>query len=175
MRYVAFLRAINVRGHASVRMDALRAVFEARGCGNVRSYIQSGNVVFDAEESILPDLRESLSGAHVFIRPVEELQSLAAERPFAAYEADRSLKLYVVFLAEAVAPPPLPIIDVKENLTLTRIEGREAFVVSGRKAGVMYGFPNVFVERELGVIATSRNWNTIVKLLAFARRTQPAS
>lgn len=49
-KYAAFIRAINVAGHATVRMSDLRDAFTAAGCKGVRTYIQSGNVIFEASE-----------------------------------------------------------------------------------------------------------------------------
>jgi uncharacterized protein (DUF1697 family) len=158
-------------------MDDLRPVFEATGCRNVATYIQSGNVLFDADnEATLQSVVEGVSAltgapARIMFRSLPQLEAIVAARPFEPYLADRRLKLYVVFLAEPPAKlTTLPVASPKEVLELIAVTGSEAYVVSGRKPSGMYGFPNNFVEGELGVAATSRNWNTVTKLLAFAER-----
>lgn len=79
-------------------------------------------------------------------------------------------KLYVVFLSRKPrVTPSLPIALPKEALEIVAIDGREVFVVSQRKTNGMYGFPNNFVEKELDVSATTRNWSTVTKIVALCR------
>jgi len=66
--------------------------------------------------------------------------------------------------------PKLPLVSVKEALEGIAVKNREAFIISRRKPNGFYGFPNNFIEQELGVTATSRNWSTVTKILDFARR-----
>jgi len=82
--------------------------------------------------------------------------------------ADRALKLYVVFLfAPARVKVRFPFTNVKEGLAAIGGRKTEVFVVSRRKPrGMMYGFPNAFVEDAVGVPATSRNWSTVAKIVA---------
>jgi uncharacterized protein (DUF1697 family) len=173
-RHVAFVRAINVAGHPTIRMTALCAAFESAGCRNVRSVIQSGNVLFDArrgDDVLLATVTSrvrALSGAEpvIMTRTMAELARVVGAAPFGARTGDRTLKLYVVFLA---APPRrrprLPLHDEKERLELVGVAGRHAFVVSHRKPSGIYGFPNQFVENALGVAATSRNWSTVIRIV----------
>jgi hypothetical protein len=85
--------------------------------------------------------------------------------------ADKTIKLYIVLLAERPKrKPTLPIVDAKDGLELVGVYGAHAYVVSRRKPNsLMYGFPNSFVENALGVAATSRNWSTVSKILARSR------
>ena len=158
-------------------MNDLRPVFEAAGCRNVATYIQSGNVVFDADdEATLPSTVQAVSThigapAQIMFRSLPQLEAIVVAQPFEPYLTDRTLKLYVVFLASAPpATPALPIVDAKEALELIAVRSHEAYVVSRPKPTRMYGFPNNFVEAHLGVAATSRNWSTVTKLLVFASR-----
>jgi len=180
-RYVAFLRAINVRGHAQIAMSDLCTAFAGAGCRKVSSYIQSGNVLFEtaARDSDLLFAKitarvRALSGAEpgIVFRSIRELDAAARAAPFTALAGDKTIKLYVVFLAErAQRKPALPIVDEKERLELVGVHGAHAYVVSRRKPNtLMYGFPNSFVENALGVAATSRNWSTVSKILAREKR-----
>jgi uncharacterized protein (DUF1697 family) len=180
-RYVAFLRAINVRGHALIAMTDLCAAFESAGCRNATSFIQSGNVIFDSGAAdTAPLFRRvhrkvrALAGGEpeIVYRSLGDLEALARAKPFDGLEDDRLLKLYVVLLAaKPVKRPRLPLEDAKERLEVIGRTGLDVLLVSRRKPSGMYGFPNAFVEQAYGVPATSRNWNTVRRILERARAT----
>ena len=176
--YLAFLRAINVAGHAIVRMTDLRDAFAAADCKKVRTFIQSGNVVFESEkaaaavfESVRDSLRDLIGGEpEVFFRTMRDVERLVERAPFKRFEAEPKIKLYVAFLSRKPRlHPTLPLRLPKEALEAIAMGDREVFIVSRRKANGFYGFPNNFIEKELGVAATSRNWTTVTKIATFAR------
>jgi uncharacterized protein (DUF1697 family) len=172
-KHVAFIRAINVAGHARVKMDAVKTAFTAAGCQRVTTFIQSGNVLFDAPERskkrIVENIRKVLrqlvgEEATVLFRTLREVNEIVKGNPFADV-ADSTAKLYVVFLAQqSKNRPSFPLRSEKEALEAIRMTNLEVFVVSGRKSSGFYGFPNNFIEKELGVPATSRNWSTVSKI-----------
>jgi uncharacterized protein (DUF1697 family) len=179
-RYVAFLRAINVAGHARVGMSRLCDVFAHAGCRNVRSYMQSGNVIFETDEKDCVELFQKvrarvcgLTGeqSSVIFRSARQIHALVKASPFKAYERDRALKLYAVCLSQKPRRvPPFPWEDPKERLEAIGIKGLDVLVVSRRKEPrLFYGFPNSFVEKALDVPATSRNWSTIRKIEELLR------
>jgi uncharacterized protein (DUF1697 family) len=181
-RYVAFLRAINVPGHAIIRMPQLCTAFESAGCRNVTSFSSAGNVLFETSvtdsdalfRKIHARVRALAGGEpNIVFRTISELDAAARAAPFGALVDDPAIKLYVVFLAErAKQKPTLPLVDAKERLELVGVHRAHAYVVSRRKPHtLMYGFPNSFVENALGVAATSRNWGTVSKILARSRAT----
>src|SRR5689334_20916780 len=105
--YVAFLRAVNVGGRV-VKMDKLRDIFASLGVKNVKTYIQSGNVIFDAGGSI-PALRKKIEtmlnkelGYEVptMIRTVTEVEDIAENHPLKKMKLADGAKTYVSFLAE---------------------------------------------------------------------------
>ena len=178
--YVAFVRAINVGGHASVRMTDLKDAFTAAGCKRVRTYIQSGNVIFESADDHAPAVFQSVrkklhdlagDGSAVLFRSVRELERSVAKNPFADLTADPAVKLYVTFLSEKPRrKPAFPFASSKEALEAIAIRNLDVFVVSRRKKkSRFYGFPNNFIEKELGVSATSRNWSTLTKIIALIR------
>jgi uncharacterized protein (DUF1697 family) len=186
-RHVAFLRAVNVAGHARMPMVAVRDAFAAAGGAQVATYIQSGNVLFDARAS---DAAEIVSRAckrlaasfgerpEVMLRTLRHVAELAAGSPFAQSSAMPTDKLYVAFLARAPRlQPVLPFASEPERLAAIAIEGREVFIVSKPKKSGFFGMPNLFVEERLGVASTCRNWSTVVKLakLSAEPRERPAS
>jgi len=176
--YLAFMRAVNVAGHAVVKMEALRGAFAAAGCRNVRTYIQSGNVIFESaagEQAVLRKLRgelRTLLGQEpgIFLRTLEEIAELVERNPFQPFQSERSVKFYVALLAEAPGvQPKFPMLLPKEGLEAFGMSGRDVFVVSRPNDKGFYGFPNNFIEKGFRTTATSRNWNTITKIVKFAQ------
>jgi uncharacterized protein (DUF1697 family) len=170
--WLALLRGINVVGKNKVPMKALASAFETAGFRAVRTYIQSGNIVFrssSANPRTLAKRIERLVEQNFDCTPAvmvigkAELAAALAANPFPeAQHNHKSLHLY--FLASR---PQSPDID-----SLARVDaGREAFELKG---GVFYlwtpdGFADSVlrsrVERYLGVAATARNWRTVNELL----------
>ena len=179
MTHVAFLRAINVGGRAVVKMVALKAAFARAGCRNVRTFIASGNVLFEAPARLPGTLKERIRKELVTLfgkepgvcyRTLDEIDALIASDPFGRIAADKALKLYVCFADRKLKlRPKLPIVDAKELVEITGIHAADLLIVSRRKPNGMYGFPNVCVEA-LGVTSTSRNWNTVTRVAQFARK-----
>lgn len=172
--WVAFLRAINVAGHATVKMSDLRRAFEAAGCKSVRTYIQSGNVLFESPARTAAALARRIEArllgllggrAIVVYRTAHELQKTAKAAPFKNVRAGADVKLYVAFLLHAPRRKPrLPLVSPKEGLEVVAMKGLEAFIVS-RKVKRRFGHPNLLIEKELGVPATTRNWTTVSKMV----------
>ena len=181
-RYVAFLRAINVAGHARVEMSRLCDVFTRAGCVSAQTYIQSGNVIFETEDDcaeLFQKIRTNvcrLTGEQsgVMFRSARQIHALVNGAPFKAFDADRTLKLYAVCLGgKPRSVPAFPWADSKERLEAIGIKGLDVLVVSRRKEPrLFYGFPNGFVEKMLDVPATSRNWSTFTKIAVLMGPTR---
>lgn len=173
-RYAAFLRGINVGGKNIIRMEILDKVFRDLGFLNVKTYIQSGNVLFDSNEKNSGSLEKKLESSlfiilkkniPIIIRTTIELKKMVQSCPFENFILDDDMKLYVVFLkSKPVQIPAFPLISEKEGLELIGIQNKDAFVIS-RKTGDRYGFPNTFIEKQFACAATSRNWKTVCGLI----------
>jgi len=180
IRYVAFLRAINVAGQKLIKMDELARIFTAAGFKNARTYIQSGNVIFDATSANTVALRKKIERAlqdvlgyevTVILMPLAVIEEIVKRNPFKKIKTDGETVPFVVFLAEEPQrTPKLPLISITENLDVFAVRDRVAFVVARRKKNGGGGFPNKFVEKELGVPGTTRNWNTVNKILKAAEK-----
>ncbi len=95
---------------------------------------------------------------------------IAKRNPFEGVKPG-DVMLCIAFLADKpVHKPKLPLKSKTENLELIAVKDRTAFVVARRKKTGWFGFPNNFVEKELGVTATTRQWSTLRKLIDFAER-----
>lgn len=177
-RYVALLRGINVGGYRLIRMDELARIFSAAGLKHVRTYIQSGNVVFDSTETnselLNKRIEKKLATAlgyevKVLLRPLVKLERTVKRNPFNRIPIGPDVMLNVVFLFdEPKSKPKLPLISAKEKLELFEIKDGAAFVISRRKQNGWFGFPNGFVEKALGVRGTTRQWKTVNKIVSFA-------
>lgn len=177
-KYVAFLRAINVAGHAKVKMSDLKQAFIAAGCKNVRTVIQSGNVIFEAPErdaeSRIQEIQNKLcellgTQATVMYRTLREVEDIVRAAPFKDIETDSDTKLYVAFLSRKPCnKPTLPLRLPKEALEAVQVKNLEVFIVSRKKKNGGYGFPNNFIEKEFGVPATTRNWSTVTKIVELS-------
>ncbi|MFJ6380407.1 DUF1697 domain-containing protein [Kitasatospora sp. NPDC092039] len=180
--YIAFLRAINVGGR-TVRMERLRALFAELGLGNVRSYIQSGNVFFTTDESTTaePDraaltrrIEEHLEQAlgypvPVLLRTVDEVAELLAAEPFRGVEVTPDVRLVVAFLSEPLpAGLALPYRSPKGDVEVLGAGPGAAYVVIHLQDG-KWVTKDMFGKAYRGAV-TSRFLHTTEKILAAARK-----
>ena len=112
MACIAFLRAINVGGSSIVRMADLREAFVTAGCRNVRSYIASGNILFESgvsnDVALVRRVRRAIAdrlemNPAIMLHALKELEALVARDPFRKLRQDHAAKFYVAFLAERPA------------------------------------------------------------------------
>ena len=171
-RRIALFRGINVGGRNAVPMKTLTAILQRLGCTDVRTYIQSGNVVFDepagaevSPASIAAALRaETGVDTRVRLLTVAELREAADGNPFAGEEA-RTVQLF--FLESAPAEPDLDAIrDLCKDSERWRLAGAVFYLHAPE--GIARSKLAAAVERKLGVRATARNWRTVSKVLEIA-------
>lgn len=177
MRYIALLRGVNVGGHL-VKMERLCELFGALGYGNIRTYIQTGNVFFDTDQedrvelttAIEEQLRDALGYAvPTCLRTVPELEQTLALDPFANTTVTPDMRLNIVFATRPItAPAELPAWSPKRDLEIRSVTPMEAFVVWYLKDGRPPS-SGAFLEKTLGAPLTSRFLHTTAKLLAAAR------
>ena len=173
-RYVAFLRAVNVGGH-TVKMDALRRLFESFGFSAVGTFIASGNVVFQTaeqdgavlESKIASGLKTALGYDMVaFIRTPAELAQIAAYQAFPRSEVEAATAYNIAFLAS-----PLDDKAKQKLMALTSvidrfaIHAREVYWLCQKKQSEST-FSNAVLEKTLGMKSTLRGVNTVKKLAA---------
>jgi uncharacterized protein (DUF1697 family) len=180
--FIAMLRGINVSGHKIVKMERLRATFEALGFGNVRTYVQSGNVVFDgqgvpakAAEKIAEKIAARIERDFGFSVPVtvltgEALGRLVAENPFGKEKGIDPAKLHVTFLSGPAAAEGLKRLGAlpagpdrfscRTTSTLVYLHCPEGYGNSKLSNGA--------IEKALALGATTRNWKTVTTLHRMA-------
>jgi uncharacterized protein (DUF1697 family) len=173
-KYVAFLRGINVGGTKVIKMEVLRRLFESLGFANVSTYIQTGNVIFDAraknlttlQSKVQEELKNSLGHEiSVALMNFSDLNAIVKQDPFASVEVNEDVMLFVTFLsAQPAAIPKLPLAVPKENFEVIGIQDRAVFIVARRKSDGRAAFPNAFIEKQFGVPGTTRNWAVVKKI-----------
>ena len=176
--FISILRGINVSGQKKILMAELKALYETLKFKDVITYIQSGNVIFKSDKN-LSDLQFAANiekaiykkydfNVPVIIRNKNEIQKIISVNPFLKEKNMEAKRLYVTFLSES---------PTKENIENTKrfdfspdrffIMGKEVYLCVSNGYG-QTKLSNNFFENKLKVNGTTRNWNTIQKLLELA-------
>ncbi|WP_329440332.1 DUF1697 domain-containing protein [Streptomyces canus] len=173
--YAALLRGINVGGSRKVPMADLRTLMEDLGHGGVRSYLQSGQAVFTADHGDEETLAAELAGAidkrfgfavDVIVRDHAYLKAIAEACPFPAAELEAK-QLHVTYFSAPVDADRFAEIDQAAYLPEEfRLGDRALYLYAPDGLGRSKLAEHLSKPRlNKGVIATSRNWNTVVKLV----------
>ena len=175
--FISLLRGINVSGKNSIKMDALKNSFEQLGFQNVKTYIQSGNIIFSHKkedpQKLATRIKAQIQNDFSLDVPVQvfnsdKLKQIVSANPFAKDSSKDSSFMHVTLLDTA-----------PEKVDLTAIESKKAdgeeIIISGDVVYLYcpsgYGrtkLNNNFLENKLKVSATTRNWKTTLKLLELA-------
>jgi uncharacterized protein (DUF1697 family) len=186
--HIAMLRGINVSGHKIVKMDRLRESFEALGFGNVRTYVQSGNVVFEAKVGAPAELPTQLAtkiaariardfgfSVPVTVLTSDEMGRLVKENPFLTEEGIDLSKLHVTFLSDAPPGAGLKKLGgVPAGPDRFHCRGRSVYLHCPEGYGNTK-LSNNAIENALAVGATTRNWKTVTTLHQMSLKMSPDS
>ncbi len=173
MRYIAFLRGINVGGNHAVRMDPLRAMLVALGLRNVETFIASGNVIFDAtgkavsiERRIEERLERELGFAiPTFLRTAAEVAAVAAHKPFRGLAVLPSgATLQVGFLkAPLEAGAHAAVMAFRDDIHEFHVHRREIYWHTRERPAILR-ITGPKMDRALGGPVTFRNITTVRRL-----------
>ncbi len=190
--YISILRGINVGGKKKILMADLKKLYEILGFSNVQTYIQSGNIIFDyqntenhnnkidlqeIQQNISQQIANKISEQYdfqvpVIIRNIEEMESCIKNNPFIGKYADLD-KFHVSFLSQK---PTESNIDELNDKAKEGYFGDDEYLILGKEVYLYcpngYGITklsNNFLENKLKVIATTRNWKTVNELLRIAK------
>jgi uncharacterized protein (DUF1697 family) len=174
MIYISLLRGVNVGGR-KILMKEVNQLYESLNFKQVKSYIQSGNIIFESSNYVIEELEEEIEGKlyenygihiPIFIRTLDEFEKIIDNNPF----PDENLKnVYITFLK-----------DIPENLPVNLIKDKkdvfDKFLISEREIYLFlqqgYGrtkLSNNFFENKLKLPATTRNWRTVTRLYKLAK------
>lgn len=174
--YIALFRGINVGGNSLLPMKSLKPLLENLGLQNVRTYIQSGNVVFQSEEQDTTQLSSTISAevkqSHgfepkVILLQIEDMEQAIAANPFPEAELEPKT-LHFNFLASPPQNPNLKGLErYKAENERFELKGKVFYLHAPDGIGKSKLAANM--ERLLGVPMTGRNWRTVCEIVAMAR------
>lgn len=173
---LGFLRGINVGGHHKVPMAELRQILTDMGFANVKTLLNSGNTVFETDQSNIEELESKIEthlnqqfkfSIPLILKSKNEILELVQKNPFEAISLHTDLRLYVSFLkTSAHTDKPLPyrsddggfeIISIHMNCICSVLDLSKTKTPDGMKV-----LENIF-----GKNITTRNWNTLLKMVAM--------
>lgn len=172
-RYIAFLRGINVSGQKLIKMEVLKTYFQLPGFENIVTYIQSGNVLFDTQETDVIGLgsliEKQLSTqlgyeVPVVLRDLDEIAAVIEKNPFREQMDIPGKKLYVVFLSGT------PEVGLHVSIDAYKNAQEEVIILDSEVFIRTDGIGNskltiTLFEKKLGHTATMRNWATVNKVV----------
>lgn len=173
--YIALLRGINVGGHHKIKMAELKILLESMGLQKVKTYIQSGNVLFESEEEdkhLSERMEEEISRTFGFAVPVvlrtaEEYEQIIRNCPFSIDLMNEGESVHIAFLANNPSEEGVNYLESYESgLDECEIIGKNVYLFfrqSFRDSKLATQLP------KLGVPATVRNWKTVIKLDLLAK------
>jgi uncharacterized protein (DUF1697 family) len=177
--YISMLRGINVSGRNILKMEALRDMYIKLNFSEIKTYIQSGNVVFNFKSSNTKAIEKLINNqlkndfeleVPVIVKSAQEIKLISNSNPFLIHRQEDITKLHVTFLSDE--PNKNAIEPRQSNINTTD----EFIIVSN----VVYLFcpngygntklTNTFFENKLKVTATTRNWKTIMQLVEMSKQ-----
>jgi uncharacterized protein (DUF1697 family) len=178
--YVSMLRGVNVGGSGLIKMEPLRDAYEAIGLADVRTLLQSGNVLFRSgltdrqrlAKRIMQEIERRFDlRVEVVVRTLAEVASIVDRGPVLSPRADKS-KLLVMFLSsvpDAAAQAALKKWHKdKELKELLEMRGPEIYLYYPDGVG-RSKLTGAVIENKLDTAGTARNWNTLMKLVEVGR------
>src|SRR5262249_46532917 len=174
--YIALFRGINVGGKNALPMKELVVVLEGLGSRNVKTYIQSGNAVFESKEKDASRLSNQISieikkrrgfEPHVLLLELADIERAITKNPFPEAETDPQA-LHVGFLASAPKNPNLKTLEsLKRNSERFHLIDNVFYLHAPEGVGRSKLAANA--EKLLGVPMTDRNWRTVCKIWEMAK------
>lgn len=178
-QYIAFFRAINVGGYNKIKMQDLRDLFISLSFKEVKSYIQTGNIIFKTDNDDEQEISNSIIskvkidfGYDVKLLLMKEcdLIKAAENNPFATAENIEEKRLHMIFLSETVKPE-----DINKLKSLN--SDRDKIEIGNKVAYLLCydeyrktAFGNNKLEKILKVQGTTRNWNTVSKVIELCNK-----
>jgi len=175
--WALFLRGVNVGGNCSLPMKDLVALLEQHGCKNVRTYIQSGNAVFEGTKAVATRVAKQLGAAirkkrgfepRLHLISLAELEAAAAANPYTRAAATEPRLLHVFFLSGQPGPADIDAMNAArashEEFTL---QGKHFYLHTPRGFGTSKLAASAL--KHLGKDCTARNWRTLTAMLDLAR------
>ncbi len=177
--YISILRGINVSGQKLIKMDELKKSYKDLGFQNVTTYVQSGNVIFNYDETkpnqlehkIIQQIEKDFGfNITIIVLSVDKLKHIIDNNPFIRDKNKDETHIYITFLADIPNKVDINLMEEK------KLDGEEIHIANN--AVYLYcpngygktKWNNNFLEKKLKVSATTRNWKTTTELLKIANQ-----
>ncbi|SFU42718.1 Uncharacterized conserved protein, DUF1697 family [Pustulibacterium marinum] len=172
--YICLLRSINVSGTNIIKMAELRSFWENLGFSEVKTYIQSGNIIFKStskpDVSVLEkaiEIQFQTKNVSVIIKTPAQLETIIRQNPFLSLKDFDPKKMYISYFQE--------IPDTSKQKDFEQLQfGEDQFKIIDDVLYIYFGISagktkltNKIIEGKLGISATTRNWNTTNKLFSL--------
>ena len=175
--YIALLRGINVSGQKIIPMAALAKMFVKLGFKDAKTFIQSGNVVFSAPAKDAGKFGKAIAAGiqmefgfevPVVIRSLDEMRAALSGNPYGKKQLAEKERLYICYLDAAPGKGAISELEaIADDDDEVKVKGMQVYLMIRNGYGDSV-FNNNFVEKKLGVRATTRNLATSQKLIALA-------
>ena len=172
MRYVALLRGINVTGHKKVSMADLRTIFDKLGFIGIKTFLASGNAVFEADETDEGALVEAIQTGIVEtfgfesatqVRTGDAFAEMVAGDPFKDMVLTKELRFYASF-----SPRPITSVDPPDGCAFRFVGAGERELFSVMEVGMGSSVDLMeFLDATYGKDVTTRNWNTVMQVASY--------
>jgi uncharacterized protein (DUF1697 family) len=171
--YLALLRGVNVGGKNKLPMKDLAGMFVALGCRDVRTFIQSGNIVFSAERRIASRVADLIAAriaeafgyrTPVVLRTAEQLAEIVSGNPFLEAGSSES-SLHVLFLKDMPSQSRIGLLDPDRSPPDTYLVRGQQIFLNCPNGVARTKLTNDYFDAKLATTTTGRNWRTVTKLL----------
>jgi uncharacterized protein (DUF1697 family) len=172
--YAAFFRNLNLGRPKSPSRLQFEAAFADAGATFAKSFLTNGSMVFSAESAAIANSQLARACKTLraqcgleepaYVRSLRHLSRLVSSAPFAALDLDGIYACCVSFLPQDCRTITLPLASKRRDAEIFHCNGGEAFSLV-RKIGASPGSPNLLLEQRLKVAVTTRNWNTVVRMV----------
>ena len=175
--FTTLLRGINVGGQKKIHMETLRGVYETLGFTRVRTYVQSGNVVFESTGYTPSELVQQIEGqiektcrffVPVFIRQTDQLHDVLTGNPYIKNKNFSPAALHVTFLYQPPSNQDWDNLSTPSDIADGFCLGKSVIYLYCPNGYGKTKLSNSFFERKLGIQVTTRNWNTVNALYKLA-------
>jgi uncharacterized protein (DUF1697 family) len=174
-KYAVFFRNLNLGRPNCPTKAQFEHAFASAGAATASSFLTNGTIVFSASpgsraHKVLRSACQALQAEcglrePAFIRPLSQLVELVRQAPFAGVDMVGVYQRCISFLpSEGMALPDAPCVSPRGDVEILQFTASEALSLS-RKVGNTAGSPNAFLEKLLATPATTRNWNTVLRLV----------
>ena len=175
--FISLLRGVNVSGQRKIRMADLKAAYEALDLANVKTYVQSGNVVFDCRMRSTSKVAENIErqiqsrfgyDVTVMVRTPSDFERIIKSNPFSLQARNDPAKVHVTFLASRPSAAMVKSAEVADAGGAECSMGRQEIFLHCPNGYGRTKLNNAFFERKLKMPATTRNWKTVIALYDMA-------